>query len=181
MAGLHGRHLVRLDEQLARVLAHRLEQAIAVAAGILLGHHQRLIDKSPQEVGDLAPVDISTRRDLLGGLQREGPGKHAQPAKQRALVRSQQRVAPAQRGPERLLAVQRRPAPGRQDGEAIAQSLGDLSRRERPHAGGGELQRERHAVQPQADLGNRAGVGIAQLKARRDVARALAEQTNRLV
>ncbi len=85
MARLHGRRLIRLDEKLARVLAHRLEQAIPVAVAVVLGHHQRLVDKPPQEIGDLALVHALARRDLLDGLQREGPGKHAQPAKQRAL------------------------------------------------------------------------------------------------
>ena len=86
MARLHGRRLARLDEKLARVLAHRLEQAIPVAAGILLGHHQRLVDKSPEEVGDLAPVHTLARRDLLGGLQREGPGER-RPAGETARAR----------------------------------------------------------------------------------------------
>ena len=71
MARLQARRLARLDESLARVLAHGLEQPVAIAVGLLLGHHQRLVDESPQQVGDLALLDAFTRRDLLGGLQRE--------------------------------------------------------------------------------------------------------------
>jgi hypothetical protein len=181
MARLHGHRLARLGKALPRVLSHRLEQAIAVAVGVLLGHHQRLVDESSQEVGDLALSDARTRRDLLRALQREAPGEDGEAAEERALGTGQQRVTPAQRGPERLLAIERRPAPGRQDGEGVAEPLGDLRGRERPHTSGGELQGERHPVQPRADLGHRAGIVLAQCEARRDVVRALAEQADRLV
>ena len=71
MARLQGRRLARLDQALARVLAHRLEQAIPIAVAAVLGDHQRLVDQPPQQVGHLALVDAFTGRDLLRALQRE--------------------------------------------------------------------------------------------------------------
>jgi DNA-binding SARP family transcriptional activator len=81
------------------------------------------LELAAARVGALSAAQIAerlTRRDLLGGLQREGPDEHAQPAKQRPLDARQQRVAPTQRRPERLLTIQCRPTPGGQNGETIA-------------------------------------------------------------
>ena len=88
MARLQGRRLARLGKALARVLAHRLEQAVPVAGGVLVGHDQRLVDESAQEVGDLALVDALARRDLLRALEREAPGEDGEAAEQRRARRS---------------------------------------------------------------------------------------------
>jgi hypothetical protein len=131
-----------------------------------LCRHQAFVGQHRLQIEDAVFVDAIAGADLLRSLQSEGPGEHRQAAKQRAFGDRQQLVAPGQRGPERLLAIQRRSAAGRQHREAVAESLGDLSRRERPHARRGELERERHSIQPEADLGHRPGVVLAQRKAR---------------
>ena len=60
--------------------------------------------------------------------------------------------------------------------EAIVESRGDLRRRERRDARGGELDGEREAVEAPADLGDGGGVVVGQLERRRGGASALIEQ-----
>ena len=157
VARLQRRRLARLGEALARVLAHRLEQAVAVAAA-------RPPRPPPATCRRAAPAGrrpraASTPSPAATASAASSAKLPAKTARRRNSARSavgQQVVAPAQRGPERLLAVERRPAAGGQHGEAVAEPLGDLRGRERPHARRGELERERHPVQPEADLGHRA-------------------------
>ena len=60
-------------------------------------------------------------------------------------------MAPLQRREQRLLAGGRRPGVGAQQPETVIQALCERARAEAPEACGGQLQRERQAVEPEAD------------------------------
>jgi hypothetical protein len=61
-------------------------------------------------------------------------------------------VAPADRRPQRLLPRQGRPSAGREDVEAPVEPRRHLCGRERLHACRGKLERERHSLEPRAEL-----------------------------
>ncbi len=105
----------------------------------------------------------------LGGLQREAAREDRQPAEQDALRLGQQVVTPVDGGAQRLVPRDGRAAAGGQQREAVVQAGGDLLHRKHLHAGGGQFDRQRDAVQALADLHHvrrvllgegKAGVGI---------------------
>ena len=59
-------------------------------------------------------------------------------------------VAPVHRGPQRLLPCLGGAGSGGEQGEPVREPFGDLDRRHRRDPGGGELERERHAVEGRA-------------------------------
>ena len=89
-------------------------------------------------------------------------------------------MAPFERRPQRLLARQAGAAAAPQQRERVAEPRGDLRGRQHVRAGGGELEREWHAVEPAADLGDRVGVVVGQRERVRGLRRPLAEQAHGL-
>ena len=152
--GERGR-LARLVEPLARVQANGLEQAVAaLAGGALVGGDKRLLDETCEHVGDARTVELAAGAHALDRLELEAAGEDREPTKQRPLVRLEQVVAPLQRRRERLLPRRRRVAHAAEHAEAVVEPLRDRRRTERPQAAGGELERERQAVEAKADTGN---------------------------
>ena len=94
----------------------------------------------------------SPAHDRLGRLQRPAAGEHRQPPQQRPLRLGEQVVAPVDQRPQRLLAGQRRAAAAGQQPEAVVQPRRDLLHRQRLHPRRRQLDRQRDAVQPLADL-----------------------------
>ncbi len=81
--------------------------------------------------------------------------EHRQPREQPLLRLGQQPVGPVDRGGEALVAGLRATgAAGEQ--VPVVEAAGHLRRAHRPHPRGGQLDRERQAVEPAADLGDRA-------------------------
>ena len=68
--------------------------------------------------------------------------------------------APVDHRAQRLVARQRRTAAAGEQPEPVVQAAGDLRRGHRAQAGGGQLDRQRHAVEPAADGEHRAEVGL---------------------
>ena len=110
------------------------------------------------------------------------PEKTDEQLEQPLLARLQQLVAPLDRGPERLLALGQVARAAR---AAAASRLSSRStqrlRREEVDPRRGELDRQRQAVQPQADLGDGGGVVVRQPEVGPDRLGALDEQLDRLV
>ena len=99
-----------------------------------------------------------------------------QPVEQAASARVEQVVAPGDRPAERLLACRQVARAGRQDIELVVEPGQDGVGRQDLDPGGGELDGERHAVEPGADGRHRGGVLGRHLEARSDGDRALDEQ-----
>ena len=98
--------------------------------------------------------------DGLRGVEVESAHEHRQPAEQDALGFGQQRVRPVDRGAQGLLAPHRGARAAGQQAEAVVQAVEDLGQRQRAHPRGRELDGERHAVEPLADLRHGRGVVV---------------------
>ena len=118
------------------------------------------------QVDDLPARDGAAGAHVLGRLQGEAAGEDAQAAEEHALLAGEQLVAPLDRGAQRLLARARRAAAGGEDVEAVAQARRDLIQRQGRHAGRGQLDGQRHAVQAPADLVDRRPVVVGGAEAR---------------
>ena len=163
-----------------RVPAHGLEQPVAAGprgcGGRQRGlparepptveHDERLVD----EVGE--QVEHVAAGDGLGGLQREAPREDGEAAQQRLLVVGEELVAPVDGRLQGAVAGERGAAPVGEQAEAIVEPRRDLRDREHPRARRRELDGERDAVEPLADLGHHGRV-VA-------LARALLEESDRL-
>ena len=154
-------------EQLARVLADRLEHAEALAVGA----DEALVDERAER------VEISAAH-LLDRLERAAPDEDGEPAEERLLVVVEELDAPADR-------VAQRSVPGggvaRARGEELESVLQPSEHRRRgqhldPRRG--ELDRERQVVEVAADLGDRVQVGLVRLEVRADRACPLEEQAD---
>ena len=159
-------------EALGGVLAHGVEQA----EPLTVRDDERLLDQSGKQIDDPPPGDRTIRADRLGRLEREAAGEDCEATVEDALLAGEQVVAPVDRGPQRLLAGQRRAAAGAEHVEALAQARGDLVERQRGCAGRGEFDRQRHAVQTPADLLHDASGAVRAIEAGPRRGGALAEQ-----
>src|SRR5690242_14823292 len=101
------------------------------------------------------------------GFQRERSREYRQPAQDNALVFGEQLVAPVERRAERSLARQRSARSAREKKESIGEPGIDLFDGERACARGSELERQRNAVEMNADLGNDTGAIGGQLERRK--------------
>ncbi len=127
-----------------RVMAHRVEQAVALAAR--LERDERFLDQLRLQLEQVRWLDGVERRDRFGRFQRPAAGEHREAAQHRALVLGQQVVTPVDERAQRLLAGQRALVAARQQAEAVVKPRGDGLYRHRAHACRGELDGERDAV-----------------------------------
>ena len=108
-----------------------------------------------------------SRADCRSGLERATAGENRKRLEEPLLARGQQVVAPVDQGGHRLVPRQSAGVSAGEQTEALVEPLGDLARREDLHARGGQLDRQRNAVEPAADLGNIRRVVVASTQSRR--------------
>src|SRR5947199_18509 len=101
----------------------------------------------------------TTSRSASSGASRRPEATAA-----RRFVVVEQRVAPVERGAERLLAIQRGTAAGAEHVERGPEALGELGGGEVADARGRQLDRQRHPVQAPADRGSSGQVVLAELQ-----------------
>ena len=175
--------LARLVEPLARVQANGLEQAVAaLAGGALVRGDERLLDEAREHVGDAASVELAAgahaSRPPRARSRRRRPRAaetaSARPASSRSWLHWSVAVSVCCRVGDAWLAL-------REHAEAIVEPLRDRRRTERSQAPGGELERERQAVEAKADTGNVDRVLLVEREARRRRVRPLDEQPHGLV
>ena len=124
--------------------------------------------RSALRVAQQALVDERLQRvevgaaDLLRGLQRAAAAEDRKPGEELLLPFVEQLVAPLDRAAERALALGQVSRAAGEEPQPLLEPLEDLRRRERLHARGGQLERERQVVEPPADLGD----GLVGLEAR---------------
>ena len=134
-------------EQVVGVLAHGLEHREAPVAA----RQQAVLDQRGETVERVQAAD------RLGGLEREAADEHAEPLERGLRGRVEQVVAPADRRPQRLLARAARRVSPRSGGPAACSSRSRIAAgAEDLRARGGELDRQRQAVQARADLARSA-------------------------
>ena len=160
----------RLAEPLERELANGLEHPVALLAERSgAAAEQALVEQG----GERAEIGVAHQ---LRGLERAASAEHAEAREQHLLVLVEQVVRPRNRRPQRhvpFLGVARSLQRVEAVGEPVEESLG----REQLRPGGGELERERQAVEPFAELHD----GVRGGDVRPHGLRALAEERHGLV
>ena len=117
--------------------------------------------------------------DGLGGVEREAAGEDAELGEQPLRRRVEQVVAPVDRAAQRLLAARDVARAGAEEVEPAREAVEDRGGGEDLAAGGGELDRQRQAVEARADLLDQPLVVLAEREPRVDGAGAALEQRDR--
>ena len=153
-------------ELLERVLADRLEHPEArLAVGVFAQPQQQALLDQRVEVFEHVGRAVGVA-DRGRGLEPQAADEHAQAPEQRLLPLEQQVVAPGDRVAQRPLALVGVLRAAGQQGQPLVEPAQERLRRERPHARRRQLDRERQAVEPPADRGDRIGVLVGQLEVR---------------
>ena len=140
-------------ERLERVLADRLEHGEALAVGT----DEALVDERADRL-EVAAAHVLDR------LERAAPGEDRQPAEERLLGVAEQLEAPADRVAQRPVPVGRVPRPRGEQLQRVRQPGQDPARRQHLDPDGGQLDRERQAVEVVADLRARSQLGVVRLR-----------------
>ena len=126
----------------------------------------RLWSTSAISPSRMSPPELGRRAaDRLGGLEVAAAGEDRQPIEQPPAAVVEQVVAPGDRAAQRLLAGRQVARAGGQDVELLLEPGEDRLGRQELDPRGGELDRERHAVQAGADRGDRRGVLVGDREA----------------
>ena len=151
-----------------RVLANRLEHAeprLPRAVGQV--HDETGIEELLEAVRRIASVNGLDR------IERNGPCEDSESAEHIPGVRTEEVVAPVDRGAQGAVPGREVRSVAGKQGEALAQSLRRAFRAEDTDAGRGELDRQREPVERAADPRHRGRVVVCDLEARDDRAHAL--------
>ncbi len=172
----HRRRIGIGRQQLPRVSARRLEQAVAAAAAHVDRRHQRAADQRVERSARAAARD----RHQTALVERAGEDARAPEHRPRAGIEPVH--APGDRGAQRAAprrdVAQRAGRPGR----VLAQRGADRLQRVVAHPRRGQLDRQRQAVERGADLAHeRARRRVAEPEAAVRGAAALGEQRNRVL
>ncbi len=144
----------RFVQALPRILTHGFQQAVAPSFRVRLDQrflHQ--VAKHVERVGRFVIAPLGADASAASSVKPPGEDREARNSARSGSV--EQVVAPVDQRAQRLLARQRGAVAAGQQAEAIVQARRDALDRQRAHARGGELERERNAVQPPADVGDR--------------------------
>ena len=116
-----------LHEPFARILAERLEEAIATLAGELaVNNHQGLADQPRQQIEDVLLVDAVASTYVFSSLERPRGWEHRQPAEQLPFDIRQQLVTPVHGRLERPLPGDGRSRAAGEQAESVLQPRLDL-------------------------------------------------------
>ena len=178
MRGLQLSGLACPVEVLGAELPDRLQLPVPGPGGGLLRDHQGLVDQFGQQVQQFGRWQRRVCADRLHRGEGEPAGEHRQPAQQDLLRLGEQVVAPFQRAAQRLVpgdAV----GPAAEHGQGIAQPLDDLGRFEHGGPGRGQLQGQRHPVEPSAQVDDALRVVGVERETGPDLRRPLDEEPDR--
>src|SRR5581483_662379 len=157
-------------QALERVLAHGLEQVEPLAAAPDEARfHERL-----EPEGGAAAEDAGER------AEREAAGEDRRASEQQPLILAEEGVAPVERRAQGPLPRRQVAGAADEQVESPLEPLLDRRQGQRAHARGRQLDRERQAVEPSADPGDRRRGRGRQGKRRVDRARTRREQRDRL-
>jgi hypothetical protein len=148
----HHGHVVAIGQALAAVVGQGEQQPVAAAA---VGDDERLVGETTHDVGHGLGGQVVVRAHGVGRFEGATVGEHREPLEDLALVVEQEVVAPVGHRPQRLLAGQRRTGAAREQPKAVVEALGELVDGEGEGPSGGQLDGERHAVEPGAQVGDR--------------------------
>ena len=158
----------RHRELLQTELAHRLQQPVAATAGAVLHDHHGLLDETAEGLDRREGVEGLEAADDPDRSQIEPAAEHRQPGEEHPAVRVEQVVRPLDRRPQRPVALHPGPPTGGEEPETVVEQGRDVGRGEALHPRRGQLDRQRNAVEPPADLLDGEPVGL-QLERRHDL------------
>ncbi len=170
-------------EPVGRELPDRLQHRDArLATRFVDLSNEALLDEPGETVEDVQ-VDVVDRPEI-GGHGFDGGDlrlrEHGHQLEQALLAWPKEAVAPVHRRPQRLLSLRKVARPTPQEPQSVPESIPQDLRREDAQVRRGELDRQRQAVEPAADLGHDRGVVIGQLEIGADTARPIDEELHRL-
>ncbi len=148
--------LIELAQPLRAVLPERVEHPEADRLTRVDAPHDGLLHQGDQDVFHLLAPQSGVRAgvrvgaDGLRRFQVEVRGEDRESGPEQALQRLAQLVAPPDRRAQRLVARRPRTAPARQQVETVVDASHDLLDGQRAQPYGGELDRQRDAVEPLA-------------------------------
>jgi len=165
-------------EPLEAVLTDRLEHRDAEGTGAVSAAQQALVVQRGHHVGcvETKLIGLAHRFDRL---DRRSTREDGQAPEHRLLTVVEQLVAPVDRPTQGPLPFRDVPAAGEKR-EAPVEPGKDVSRLEQPNPRRRELDRQRQAVEPGADLGDRRRVLQRQVESRTDCPSALDEERDRI-
>ena len=140
----------RLGQRLERERADAVEQPVAAAARPTITS-ERLASRPTTSIAAAAGTSSAPSTDS-DRRERRAAGERGQRPQAALVVGEQQVVAPPDRRPERPAALGLAAGRVAQHGEAVVEAAGDLLDRQRLRARGGELDRQRQAVERPAQL-----------------------------
>ena len=169
----------RAGQALGGELADRLQHQVTRRPGRPQLPEQALVHQLLQAVQH-ADADAGPRAHGLDHLQVDTAPEDRAGRQQLPALIAEQVIAPLDGGAQRLLAVRQVTAPAGQQPQRMLQPLQDRLRRQQPDPRRSQLDRQRQAIQPAHDPGDRGGVLPAHGEARHHGRRPLGEQPHRL-
>ena len=149
-------------ELAACVLANRVEHEIACAVVAFLERHERLVDQGAEQVEHVEARQRLAAADRFRRGEIEAVDEDAEPVEHDLLVLLEQLVRPVDQRAQRLLPLL---VDARSSGEklvAVLEAGVDVGDGQRAHARRGELERERNALEPRDQLGDRRRLLLGQ-------------------
>jgi hypothetical protein len=140
---------------------------------------QRAVEQRVDGVQRRPFVEVIVGHHLLCRLEPEAAAEDREPAQRRLLHGVEQRTAPVEHGAQALLARRPQRRAAVQQAQPFGQALVQCREPQLWRAGGGELDRQRVAVQVPAELGGARQAGGIEHEALVSGARALHEQRHR--
>ncbi len=139
-------------EEVAAVVLHGLQEPVPGAVRCEVRDQEGMIDQRPNQLRNVARVEIIVGDRRARGLTRETSAEHRQTTKRRLLVLIEQPVAPVEKRGHRSLSFGQVSVAGAEQSQTVVEPLEDLVDVEDRNAGGRDLQREWQPVQPLADV-----------------------------
>ena len=161
---MHRRFLAAGGQPTGGELADGLQQRIA-DYGAVLDLHERLAGQAYQQPGDRVRRQGLTPGDPFGHLKLESSAQHRQTGQQAPFGVTEQLIAPRHQCLEGTVPSRAGGAAGQQARVAL-QARSELRRPERRAPGRGQLDGQRHAIQPGAQPGDRSRVACGQCERR---------------
>ena len=158
---------VCLTQPFETVLAHGLQQTITLLVAVWFGENEGLIDQRRQQIEHVPLVDLARdAADVGRGRDAEASREGREPPKECALAPVEQIVTPIERRAQRLPARKRAAVSAGEHAEAFVEARDDLRRRKHANARRGQLDCERHAVEPGRDCRDRFRILIVKRETR---------------
>ena len=177
----NGVSLAALRQLLRRVGPNRVQHLEPRVAVRVDGPDQALVREGDQAVDDVHPELGGRPAHRLGCSKVDAALEDRDPVQQSPVALVEQVVAPGDRTAERLLPLGQVPRAGGEERELVLEPSAQGVRREQLDPRRGELDRERHAVEPRGDCRNGRCVLVRYPEVRLHRRRPRDEQVDRLV